>query len=459
MYPRQFYFCPIDALPDLLYSAAYDLRSIEEDIPAECMLTDAIAACSAAVQRGYDVRGLDLRTMPTSINTAALVPSGVGKGTSFTFFFQAHNQHSLQADQEALGVQLGDKAMRHGAPEPDGSILQEVSYRGLMDYLHGSNRSATIQHEDGFSFLGSDLVNKFVDKLTQAWSGEPPLKHKAYRTDLIAVGGRCSLGFRIQPKLFYKFLKRTGNTSYHQGLWPRAIVACYDPERFQTQRIAMLPPNSYGGQATLSARLTELLIEADRRQAAGSPERQIVVLGKEAAAFMYELKYRLKQWRITEYAEIDEAAARAWENTLRLAATFHIVCIGDGAVSLEMVQRAWMIVEWSLTQHRLVFVEANRPPAKVIVAKPFKQPKLAHQQQRLNSEMQLMIDAIAIRGSQISDGKVRLAEIVMLSGFHKAQFVKVLSWLVVGGYVETDIEAAEPTVRLLPRHPAAASQW
>ena len=94
MYPRQFHFCPIEALPDLLYNAAYEVRTIEDGVPAESLLTDAIAAGAAAVQRAYDIQGLDRRTMPTTMNTAALVPSGFGKGTSFTFFFQVFNEQA-----------------------------------------------------------------------------------------------------------------------------------------------------------------------------------------------------------------------------------------------------------------------------------------------------------------------------------------------------------------------------
>ncbi|MUV13358.1 DUF3987 domain-containing protein [Noviluteimonas gilva] len=450
MYPRQYFACPIEALPDLLYSAAYDVRTLEDDVPAECLLTDAIAACAAAVHRCHDVRGLDARTMPSTVNTLALVPSGLGKGTSFSCFFQAFNAHATENHLQAIEAQDGQvqEKGKGKAREQDGLILQEVSYRALMECLHGINRNTTIQHEDGSSFLESDLVRKYIDKLTQTWSGNPPLKHKVYRTDLIAVGGRCSFGFRIQPKLYYPVLKKTSNASFHQGLWPRAIAACYDPERFQTPITYMPVPRSTGGMADLTARLEELLAQADERHAAGLTDRMIVVLGKEAATFMHELKFRMKQWRHTEYADIDEAAARAWENTLRVAAVFHIVCVGKGEISLEMVERAWIIVEWSLTQHRLIFVEANRPPPKPVLVRLMKAPKPPEHQQRLNADMQFMLDAICARAAYYQRERVLVGEVMLLSGFHQTRFLKTLGWLITGGYVEMEGNGEHASVRL-----------
>ena len=458
MYPRQFHFCPIEALPDLLYNAAYEVRTIENGVPAESLLTDAIAAGAAAVQRDYDVQGLDRRTMPTTMNTAALVPSGFGKGTSFTFFFQVFNEQATGGHLKAIEIQKNQEKGRRSPQEPDGLILQEVSYRALMECLNGTNRNTTIQHEDGWSFLQSDLAKKYIDKPTQLWSGNPPLGHKVHGTELRVVGGRCSFGFRIQPKLFYPYLKKTGNASFYQGFWPRAIAACFDPERFQTPFTFMPPPRSNGGLAELAARLKDLLVEADERRAAGLTERKIVGLGVQATAFMHELKFRMKQWRQAEYADVDEAAARAWENTLRLAAIFHVICVGVGDISLEMVERAWLIVEWSLTQHRLIFVEANRPLPKPVKLKPIQLPKPSNHQQRLKADMQFMLDTVGTRAHHHYDGRVPMNEVILLSGFHETRFLKTLGWLVSGRFVDIAGHDENATVRLMPHQPIGAFQ-
>lgn len=115
-----------------------------------------------------------------------------------------------------------------------------------------------------------------------------------------------------------------------------------------------------GGLAALNARLKALLVEARQHWQSGHKRRKLVELNLEAQAFMCELQYRTKQWQVREYADINAATARAWEKTLRLAAVFHVVSANTGAISLKTVQRAWEIVEWSLTQHRLILMEVNQ---------------------------------------------------------------------------------------------------
>lgn len=460
MYFRPYMNCPIEALPQLLYNAAYEVRTFENDVPAEILLTDVIAACVIPVQRSHDVRGLDARTMPTTVNTIGLAPSGIGKGSSFSLFLQAVNTYTNQVQLRAINArnEQAQGATKEKVQEPDGMILQEVSYRGLMEYLHGTNRNTAIQHEDGCSFLQSDLIRKYVDKLTQLWSGDPPLKHKVHRADLFAIGSRCSIAFRIQPKLFYPFLKKTGNASFHQGFWPRAIAACYDPERFQTPVTLMSVPRSGGGLTEFGVRLKELLVAADKRQATGAIDRDVVALDAQASAFMHELKFRLKQWRHAEAGDIGEAVARAWENTLRLAAVFQVVCRGEGEISLEMVERAWIIVEWSLSQHQQIFVEAITPQPKLDKHRLMGPPKIPHHQRRLEEDMQFVLNAIDVHVRYNPNGEALLSEIMLLSGFHDARFMKTIRWLITGSYVEIRGTGDSATIRQARPHSVCALQ-
>lgn len=343
-FPRQYPYCPIDALPDLLYNAAYHLHREDTDIPPGVLLTDAIAASAAAVHLSYDVAGPDGRLMPCTINTLAVCRSGLGKGGSYWGFFAPFYQ---------LEAEAGDGSL----------LLQEVSYRGLMDSVVGKGRNVSIQHEDGASFLDGPLLNDFPDKLTQLWSGKPPVKHKVRGVSLAARDARCSLGMRIQPKIFYPFLIKTSSKTFVQGLWPRAIAACHDPAKFN-EPLARFPPPSAAGLTlvTFQDRLKALLLLASERANDGQLERARLVLDESAAAFLIGLKYWLKEWG-SEYDDVEEARDRVWENTLRLGAVFHVMCAHQNtAIGLEMVERAWTIVEWSLTQHRKIFVDAIAKP-------------------------------------------------------------------------------------------------
>jgi hypothetical protein len=440
--------CPIDALPDLLFSAACEVRQLEEDVPAECLLTDAIAACVVPIQRLYDVQGLDHRTMPTTVNTLALAPSGRGKGTSYREFFTPLVEHNRQAETTSREIQARRRLLKKAGlaadgpelREPDGRMLTKISYRALMDCLAGVARSVSINHEDGFSFLESDLLTKQGETITQLYSGFPDLTYTVRDVDLTVVGGRCSLGIRLQVELFLAQMKRTRSKSLHQGVWGRSVVACYDPKR--GTREVLMPTNSPGGGLRkLQGRLRDLMETADKKQAQGELVRGKVILDKEAKAFMHELKFRLKNWRETYYAEIEPAAARAWENTLRIAAVFQVVCEDDGEISLEMVQRAWAVVQWSLTQQQMIFVEGLKPEPKLPVVresslftKPWPAKLKAPKQPRPIQDAQWVLECLGVASD--GRGQAPVEEVATLAGLRGPRFETAMAWLRINQVVE-----------------------
>jgi hypothetical protein len=442
--------CPINALPDLLYSAACEVRRLEDDVPAECLLMDAIAACVVPVQRLYDVVGLDYRHMPTTIFMLTLAPSGRGKGTSYREFFKPLIEHNRQAGLVARKIRASKRSVEKAGSfvdgpefqEPDGRMLTMISYRALLECLDGRARSVCVNDEDGGSFLESDLFVRMGGSLTKLHSGFD-LDHVVKGVDLAAIDGRCSLGVRLQGEVFYPEMKRTNNKSFHQGIWGRAIVACHDPKRFGACDINMPPSWPGGGLNKFHHRLQDLMDEADKKQATGELIRDKIVLGDEARAFMAELKFRLKGWRETCYDEqIEPAVNRAWENTLRLAAVFQVVC-GEGTeISPELVQRAWAIVQWSLTQHQMIFVEAARRestssrkegafskpwPTRIKIPKP---PKLP----RPIQDARWVLECFAtVRGTL---GHALLIDVIRLAGLRGPRLETALAWLKVNQVVE-----------------------
>lgn len=451
-YPDMSRECPIDALPDLLFSAACKVRQLEEDVPVECLLMDAVAACAVPVQRLYDVQGLDDRTMPTTVFMLALAPSGRGKGTSYCEFFKPLIEHNRRAglaagkirarkrSHEKAGFQVDGPEFR----EPDGRMLTMISYRALMECLDGEARSVSINDEDGGSFLESDLFIRMGGSLTKLHSGFD-LDHVVKGVDLTAIDGRCSLGIRLQGEVFYPEMKRTNNKSFHQGIWGRAVVACHDPKRFGHCRIHMPASWPGGGMEELHGLLKDLMEKADKKQARGELVREKIVLGDEARAFMVELKFRLKRWRETCYDEqIEPAVNRAWENTLRIAAVFQIVC-GEGMeISLEMVQRAWAIVQWSLTQHQMIFVEAPKLEPKSLAARadgPFTKPWPAKTKvpkhpkpPRPIQDAQWLLECFAKVGG--GRGQALLADVLMLAGLRGPRLGTALAWLKLDQAIE-----------------------
>lgn len=432
--------CPLDALPDLLYSAACEIGQLTE-APAEVLLTDAIAAASLAVCLRHDVRGFDGRTMPTSIFTAALARSGIGKGQSMAQFFKFFNEDTKSKLRQEL-------ATGEPAQTDEELILEEVTLPALMDRLHGTGKSCSIQLEEGERFIQTML--KMGNILTQLWSGDPPVKRRTKGRNRIAMDAHLCIGFRIQPQLFYQDLLKDGGRTYEQGLWARFLLACHDKERFPTPQPPLtLRDSGADHNDRLQAALKELINLA--QQCLGDSPRVAVELSKDAAVRMRMLKEQIKHFCPAHYKAIGPSVSRAWENTLRLAAVFHVVCGEAGQISLEMVERAWTIVDWSLTQHYMVFVQAVRsiPAQKAASVDSARAPRKATRAEDARRVLESVWNARRLRSSDESffDEVERVADLAPL------RFLRAMDWLVRRKQVEVHGEGQLRRVRSLVARP------
>ncbi|NHF65975.1 DUF3987 domain-containing protein [Xanthomonas hortorum] len=414
--------CPIDALPDLLYNAACEVGRITE-APAEILLTDAIGAACSAVHLRHDVSAPDGRTMPTSIFTAALGRSGIGKGQSMIQFFKAFKEDTKEKLRQEL-------AAGKTAQTDEDLILEEISLAALMDRLCGFGKGCSIQIEEGARFMPQMI--KLEGILTQLYSGDPPIKRRVKRIFQTAFDARLSIGLRFQPRIFYNCLLKFAGQAYEQGLWPRFILACHDPELFPAPQPLMTPrAGGSGHNDRLQAVLKKLVSQA--QQYPSETPRTVVVLSKDAAVRMRMLKEDIKDCYPKHYNAIKPSVDRAWENTLRLAAVFHIVCEEEGEISQEMVECAWTIMEWSLTQHYMVFVEAARPESK---QKPRAVARShAPRKARPADDARLVLESVwSARRLRSSDEKF-LDEVERLAGLPPKRFSDAVEWLVRKGQV------------------------
>lgn len=354
-FPNMLPLCPVDALPDQLRRAVIHAIA-KKDVPAGVALTDAIAAVAAVVHCAYDAVTPDGERIPATINTCATAESASGKGRSIKQFFK-----------HALEVRKRPPSTIEGVPQPvpwarrlPSHMMSKPSFRALMDALDGHGMNLSIQREEGSSFLNTDLFKKDTDALAQVWSGDPPLDHVVRGRHLEAIDARCSLGFRIQPFKMDEYLNGPGRGSYQLGFWPRTIACCHDPEKFPDNETFRFWGHGDYSTHEYDMRMQDLSSFVTSFVQAPYTGRISVELDDGAKAFMLELGYRMKQWLKPFYGDIREAAGRAWENTLRVSVVMHVFCLGDGKVSRDYVERAWSIIEWSLSQHRLIFVQSPR---------------------------------------------------------------------------------------------------
>jgi hypothetical protein len=428
--------CPIDWLPDPLRSAVLHVIQ-DKEVPAACALTDALAAVAAVVHCGFDCVALDGERLPATLNTCALAPSATGKGRSFKLFFK----HFLNAKKNQPRRTAGVNAQGHGvasscAPRVETLVSRTISYAKMVEMLDGQSMTLTLQREDGYSLLKSTLFKEAIDALTQLWSGSPPLDNFVHGVELEATDARGSLGIRLQPKPMYMYAAGQGQNDCSIGLWPRAIIGCHDPERFPENETYVPKPGRYSAGA-FQARIEALADQINQKCQSGDLSRTGVTLDLLARAYMSHLGYKLKQWLPNEYRDIREAAGRAWENTLRIAVVLHVFCGRvNSDVSVDMVQRAWAIMEWSLSQYRLVFVEAIAPrPGKAVTAagETPTQPQqpLAPQVEKVPrplQDAQWVLDCLD-RICRPFLGQAKLSEVRLLAGLPERRFMTAVAWL------------------------------
>ena len=456
-YPNYRPVCPVDSLPDPLRQAVL-YAILEEDVPPAIALMDALAAAAAVVHVGHDCVTLKGGTMVSSLYTFASAPSATGKGNSYRVFFKYFTDATLRdmverAKSKLVTPKLTKTAVltarftEQGAASSNRpgveALLTELTYFALLNALDGVGMNVALQDEDAASFFESELFKQQADRLTKLWSGAP-LSRAFGRSELKAVEARLSLGVRTQPDILADVPATALRRAIKIGLLPRFLVACHDPTRFPLNESYRSDAAGKVSDGAFQARMASLALVTNARNFGGFAGRVRVELDTDAKAYMLELGFRMKQWRDTEYLDIREAAGRAWEITLRVAVVLHVFCLGEGKVSRDYVERAWAIVEWSLSQHRLIFVESlgmNKPlamTAPITAIRPIRitQPKPPKLPRPLQDAQWLLT---CLSRLWLPTKSVTVRELNLLAALPARRLVSALKWL-----------ALERMVRLTP---------
>ena len=464
-YPNHRPICPVDALPDPLRQAVL-YAILKKGVPPAIAVMDALAAAAAVVHVGHDCVTRDGDTMACSLYTLASAPSVTGKGTSYRIFFRHFTEArrrdmaerakprpatSKRTKTAALDALVNGQAAADKSRPAVEALLTEMTYFALLKALDGVGRNVAIQDEDSASFFDSDLFKRQANRLTQAWNADPPLVRAFGNSQLEAVEARVSLGLRTQPDILGDVPQATLRRAIKVGLFPRFLAACHDPARFPLNETYRADATGAVSDATFQARMASLALLTNTRNLAGFGGRIRVQLDTGAKAFMHELRWRLRGWLETDYSDIREAAGRAWEITLRVAVVLHVFCIGEGLVSRDYVERAWAIVEWSLSQHRLIFIESPRQalgtavvvkqapirPIRIALAKPPRAPRPLQDAQWLLtclSRLSLPTKSVTVR------------ELNLLAALPGRRLSSALKWLELEGAVRLKPHGRETLV-------------
>lgn len=179
---------------------------------------------------------------PATHYTLASAPSFAGKGTSYRVFFHYFTQAVKQrmsgranpgdVKRARTGASANSRDSTHSTSPIVENLVSEMTYFALLQALHGEGMNAAIQDEDAATFFESELFKRQLSRLTQVWSGDPPISRAFGSRLLAAIGARCSIGLRTQPDILAEVPESRLRMAIKVGFLPRCIVGCHDPDRY-----------------------------------------------------------------------------------------------------------------------------------------------------------------------------------------------------------------------------------
>ena len=373
---------PLAALGDVLGEAALAIVEIVQ-VPAALAAQSILAAAAMAAQPHANVVRAG-QPIPLSLFALTIAESGDRKTAADRLALRAHQQRQLtllDSYREALkdyrnqkdafqrvrgqtlektkdGVQaLATKleALEEPQAPPLPYILaEEPTLEGLQkSFLYGQLSQGLFSDEGGQFFGGHagrpENMLKSVSGLSSLWDGSPISRIRAADGESAhRVGCRLSVHLMIQPVVAHEVL--TNPILQGQGFlarfllaWPQSLAGTrfyrdLDPDhdsrmvrywRCMAQLLALVPPQDERGGLAPKA----LPMDAPALQAwIAEHDRIEVQLGCDG-----------------DLQEIKATAAKGAENLLRIAGVMAVV-EESGTISLALVERAAVLVEWYLAE-------------------------------------------------------------------------------------------------------------
>ncbi|SIR80470.1 DUF3987 domain-containing protein [Pseudacidovorax sp. RU35E] len=368
----------------------------ETKIPIETLAANFLGCAAAAAQGSYNVVRPDLDPSPISLITCTIAGSGEGKDTAARPLLKAFQQveqelddlhaedeHEFQARRavhtakikcvkaqmdEAVrnGEDLGELMERHAAlsreaPKPIHRIKivhNDVTAAALISAIAKGDRNVLLHSTEAGGFLNG-AMGKEQPQLNAMWDATPTIRERAGQKPEEASDYRVSINLSLQPRLFLKYLKRSGDDAQDGGLFAR-ILFTVPPPTLGTRLLENVYPTVSGTHDPLTARLRALLLDGARRCAEGAARESLSFTADAAAEFKkiyndFQLSMRLGG----EFFTIRPQAAKGAEQVARVAAVLQVIEGTPGQIDIWQLRRALVIVLWHLRQAVALFTSVR----------------------------------------------------------------------------------------------------
>lgn len=393
---------PASSLPNIVLEAVREVQGFTK-APEAMVACSALATLSLAAQGHYDVSRAEKLTGPTGLYFLVIAESGERKSTCDAILskvlrdFENQQQQNArpaikryEADQSAWeairsGIlecikqaakggkdtgQLESALRKHEDLKPEAPRVPRLIYSDFtpeaLTYSLAQKwpSGGIISSEAGAVFgshsMGKDSQLRTLTNLNQLWDASK-LTFDRRGESYVVEGARLTMSLQVQESALMDFIVRTGALARGTGFFARFLIA--RPASTQGTRLFTEPPENMPALASFHARIDRILQTAAPINDRGGLEPAMLTLSPDAKAawvtFHDEIESGLRDGG--ELQDVRDVASKVADNAARLAALFHVVDGGVGAISLEHFESASIIAAWHLNEALRFFGELSLP--------------------------------------------------------------------------------------------------
>ncbi len=377
---------PVSVFPDVVRDAILEMHQ-SFHWPLPLIGVTFLGAMAAAAQGLYDVSIAEGRVSPVSLIIIALGESGIGKSpihkkvmkpfSDFQSRLSEMSQEAIDAyrplndawEAQRKGIQsrisyktkheidcAGDtqEMQEHQQRKPIKPrelqlIAENVTSAALIDLLQENPISAHLTSAEAAEVLKTQAFEE-LEIFNKLWSGEVIQRNRDQRGSRRKVelsNARLSLVLLMQPKIFGRFIEKSGEEMHDSGFLARSVISLITKDTHT-------PPHSgftcNDKLLRFYSAVTELLERTFPKSSLyGKPQpRESLKLSPGALQVWSELetKARNHESPYSYFADHTEYSSKWPDQVARIAALFHVFDGSSGEISVETMRRAIILGEW-----------------------------------------------------------------------------------------------------------------
>ena len=233
--------------------------------------------------------------------------------------------------------------------------LQNATNRGLIEVLEGVGGSTAVVSDEGQNVLSSDLFKRHLDTCNSLYDGSRVMLNRAHGRSMVATDASLVSFVMIQPDRFSSYCQKYGELARGIGFFARTLFTISGPiQPWSTASLEMAD----GSVERYENKVRDLLTRQHARTQDGNTERQAIKFTSEALGVFASLEQEHLREIPLFYPHMEDAANRALQNVVRLAAILHIFSDESGDIPAATLLSAYSLVKWHLAHFSILFPAA-----------------------------------------------------------------------------------------------------